>query len=59
MGDKMGFLDNYNDTESAGNTDKLDLVEFERNLIKKFNDEIPGGGIGNLLWQGEIRCISV
>lgn len=34
----MGFLDNYNDTESAGNTDKLDLVEFERNLIKKFND---------------------
>lgn len=35
----MGFLDNYNDTESAGNTDKLDLVDFERNLINKFNDE--------------------
>lgn len=33
----MGFLDN-NDSASSGSSDKLDLVEFESNLIKKFND---------------------
>lgn len=34
----MGFLDNNNDSASSSSSDKLDLVEYECNLIKKFND---------------------
>ena len=34
----MGFLDN-DDIETSGVSDKLDLVEFESVLLKKFNDE--------------------
>ena len=33
----MGFLDN-NDLASSISSDKLDLVEYESNLVKKFND---------------------
>ncbi len=34
----MGFLDANNGTQTFGTGDKLDLVEYECNLIKKFND---------------------
>ncbi len=33
----MGFLNN-NETVSAGSSDKLDLVEYESNFVKKFNN---------------------
>lgn len=35
----MGFLDNNNDdVNSSGAGDKLDLVDFERNLVQKINE---------------------
>lgn len=39
----MGFLDNQEETGSQGSSDKLDLIQYEKKLVQKFNDsEILG-----------------
>lgn len=45
----MGFLDNNDDIGASSSSDKLDLVEFERNLVRKFNDP----GILNTKYRAE------
>lgn len=34
----MGFFDNQENIASSGTSDVLDLVQFERNLVRNFND---------------------
>lgn len=45
----MGFLDNDDEISISGSNDKLDLVDFENNFLRKFNDS----GILNTKYKAE------